>query len=63
MPGWRNGRREGLKPPWADSARVGSTPTPGTVLSAVRRCPVRYEEINLEVCIDPAREIEGEDWL
>jgi hypothetical protein len=33
------------------------------VLSAVRRCPVRYEEINLEVCIDPAREIEGEDWL
>lgn len=30
MPGWRNGRREGLKPPWAEKARVGSNPTPGT---------------------------------
>ena len=30
MPGWRNGRREGLKPPWAEQARVGSNPTPGT---------------------------------
>ena len=28
-PGWRNGRRWGLKIPWA-SAHVGSIPTPGT---------------------------------
>ena len=30
MPKWRNGRREGLKNLWA-LARVGSTPTFGTM--------------------------------
>ncbi len=32
LPGWRNGRRWGLKIPWA-SAHVGSTPTPGILHS------------------------------
>ena len=29
LPGWRNGRRRGLKIPWEQS-HVGSSPTPGT---------------------------------
>ena len=34
-PGWRNGRRDGLKIRWAQ-ARVGSNPTPGTEHLPVR---------------------------